>query len=82
VSAGGQDARAGPALFELWRFHIARSQLQIARELGDTLLGLAHQAHDPAYAVIAHHTLGVTWCYLGVLPAARTHLEAGIAHDP
>jgi predicted ATPase/DNA-binding winged helix-turn-helix (wHTH) protein len=79
---GGETPELVPVLFGLWRFHIARSQLQIARELGDALLRRAHQAHDPAYAVVAHHTLGVTWFYLGVLPAARTHLEAGIGLDP
>src|SRR5262245_65525220 len=76
------DPELVPVLFGLWRFHIARSQLQIARELGDTLLRLAHQAHDPVYAVVAHHALGVTWFYLGVLPEARIHVEAGIARDP
>ena len=79
---GGETPELVPVLFGLWRFHIARSQLQIACELGDTLLRLAHQTHDPAYAVVAHHALGVTWFYVGVLPAARTHLEAGIARDP
>jgi hypothetical protein len=43
------------------------------------LLSLAQQAHDPALAVVAHYTLGVTWFYLGALPAARQHLEDGIA---
>jgi predicted ATPase len=78
---GGERPELVPVLFGLWRFYIARPQLQIARELGDTLLRLAHQAHDPARAVVAHHALGVTWLYLGALPAARTHLEAGIGLD-
>src|SRR5262249_20740562 len=37
------------------------------------------RAHDPALAVIAHYALGATWGYLGALPAARQHLEEGIA---
>jgi adenylate cyclase len=53
--------------------------LQTARELGETLLRLAQQAHDPALAVIAHYALGFTWVCLGALPAARRHLEEGIA---
>ena len=68
-----------PALFDLWRFYIARPQLQIARELGETLLGLAQPADDPALAVLAHYAMGSTWLRLGALPAARRQLEAGIA---
>src|SRR5262249_29297705 len=34
----------------------------------------------PALTVIAHHCLGVTCFHLGALPAARQHLEEGIAH--
>jgi predicted ATPase len=75
----GETPALVPVLFGLWRCYLVRSQLPTARELGDTLLRLAHQAHDPALAVLAHYALGVTWFYLGVLPAARQHLEAGIA---
>jgi predicted ATPase len=66
-------------LFGLWRYYLVRPQLHTARELGDTLLRLAQPADDPALAVIAHHALGTTWLWLGALPAARPHLEAGIA---
>ena len=45
---------------------------------GDTLLRLAQRAHDPAPAVLAHYALGFTSFCLGVLPAARLHLEDGI----
>jgi predicted ATPase len=58
---------------------VVRPQLHTARELGDTLLRLAQQAHDPALAVIARYALGMTWLYLGALPAARQHVEAAIA---
>jgi predicted ATPase len=75
----GETPALAPVLFGLWRFYLIRPQLPTARELGDTLLRLAHQAHDPALTVLAHLALGVTWFYLGALPAARTHLEAGIA---
>jgi predicted ATPase len=75
----GETPQLAPVLFGLWRFYLARLQLHTARELGDTLLRLAQQAHDPSLSVIAHHALGVTWFYLGALPAARPHLEEGIA---
>jgi predicted ATPase len=77
----GETPQLVPVLFGLWRVYYARPQLHTARELGDTLLRLAHQAHDPALAVLAHHALGQTWFFLGGLPAARQHLEAGIARD-
>ena len=75
----GETPELVPVLFGLWRFYVVRSQLHTARELGETLLRLAQHAHDPALAVIAHNALGVTWLYLGALPAARQHLEEGIA---
>jgi predicted ATPase len=75
----GETPELVPVLYGLWRFYLARPQLHTARELGETLLRLAQQAHDPALAVIAHYALGVTWLWLGALPAARMHLEEGIA---
>jgi class 3 adenylate cyclase/predicted ATPase len=75
----GETPELVPVLFGLWRFYNQRSQLHTARELGETLLRLAQQAHDPALAVIAHYALGVAWWWLGALPAARQHLEDGIA---
>jgi predicted ATPase len=75
----GETPELVPVLFGLWRFYLVRPQLHTARELGETLLHLARQAHDPALAVIAHYALGCTWFWLGVLPAARQHIEEGIA---
>jgi predicted ATPase len=70
-----------PVLYGLWRCYLTRSQLHTAREIGDTWLRLAQQAHDPALVVIAHNALGVTCLWLGALPAARQHAEESIAHD-
>ena len=75
----GETPELVPVLFGLWRFYLARPQLHTARELGETLLRLAQRADDPALAVIAHYALGATWFCLGALPAARQHLEEGIA---
>jgi hypothetical protein len=69
-----------PVLLGLWRFCVSRSQLHTTRELGETLLRLAQRTDDPAHHVVAHYALGTTWLWLGALPAARQHLEAGIAH--
>jgi predicted ATPase len=75
----GETPELVQVLFGLWRFYNVRSQLHMARELGETLLRLAQHADDPALTVIAHHALGFTWFFLGALPAARQHLEEGIA---
>ena len=75
----GETPQLVPVLFGLWRFYNSRAQLHTARELGDTLLRLAQHADDPALAVVAHYALGNTWLCLGALPAARQHLEEGIA---
>jgi predicted ATPase len=75
----GETPELVPVLFGLWRFYVTQSQLHTARELGDTLLRLAQHSHDPALYVAAHYALGLTWLYLGVLPAAHQHLEEGIA---
>jgi predicted ATPase len=75
----GETPELVPILFGLWRFYHARAQLHTARELGETLLRLAQPAPDPALAVIAHQALGNTLLCLGALPAARQHLEEGIA---
>jgi len=75
----GETPELVPVLFGLWRYYVVRPQLHKARELGETLLRLAHRAHDAALAVIAHYALGATWLWLGALSAARQHLEEGIA---
>jgi predicted ATPase/class 3 adenylate cyclase len=75
----GETPELVPVLFGLWRFYNTRAQLHTARELGETLLRLAQPAHDPALSVVAHYALGLTSFWLGVLPAARMHLEEGIA---
>jgi predicted ATPase len=75
----GETPELVQILFGLWRFYVVRPQLHTARELGDTLLRLAQQAHDPALAVVAHYAIGMTWLYLGALPTARLHVEDAIA---
>ena len=75
----GETPELIPVLYGLWRFYTVRLQLQTVRDLGETLLRLAQRAHDPTLSVVAHHALGWTWFCFGALPAARQHLEEGIA---
>jgi adenylate cyclase len=60
-------------------FHLAREELQTARELGEQLLSLTQHLHDPALLVGPHHALGHILFSLGELVLAREHLEQGIA---
>jgi predicted ATPase len=75
----GETPELVPVLFGLWRCYSVRPQLHTARELGETLLRLAQRTDDPALAVIAHNAFGATQVCLGAFPAARQHLEEGIA---
>jgi class 3 adenylate cyclase/predicted ATPase len=75
----GETPQLVPVLLGLYRFYLVQSQYRTARELGETLLRLAQHADDPALTVLAHYVLGALWFWLGVLPAARQHLEEGIA---
>jgi class 3 adenylate cyclase/predicted ATPase len=75
----GETPELVPVLLGLLRFYNLRSQFHTARELGDTLLRLAQGAHDPTLEVLAHYALGTMWFHRGALPAARQHLEEGIA---
>src|SRR5215468_7479420 len=74
----GETSQLVPVLFGLWRFYIGRSQFQITREIGETLLRLAQRAHDPSLSVIALYTLAFTWLCLGLLSVAHQHFEEGI----
>ena len=68
-----------PALWGLWRFYNTRGDFPTAREVGEELLALASQQAQPPNQLAAHQALGFTLFYLGEFPAARTHLEEGIA---
>ena len=66
----------------LWRLHLSRARLQMARELAEQCFTLAQRLH-PVHLQEAHQKLGATLFYLGELASARTHLEQGIAlYDP
>jgi class 3 adenylate cyclase/predicted ATPase len=75
----GETPEIAPVLYGLWRFYLGQAQFHTVREIGDTLLHLAQRDSVPEHAVVARLALGITWFCLGVLPAARQHLEAGIA---
>src|SRR5215510_8277068 len=62
----------------LQTFYLNRAELQLARELGEQLLSLAHRLDDSVSLIGAHGTCGVTDYFVGALPAARRYLEQSI----
>src|SRR5262249_56734422 len=72
-----------PVLYGLSRLYKKRGQLQHARDLGEQLLVLAQQQDEAALLLRGHYVLGDTLLWFGEFPAARAHLEQGIAvYDP
>jgi DNA-binding winged helix-turn-helix (wHTH) protein/predicted ATPase len=68
-------------LLILWRligFYLTRAELQTARELGEQLLRLVHNAQDPTFLPAVYLALGQPLFHLGELALARSHLEQSI----
>jgi predicted ATPase len=79
----GEAPKRFPALFGLWRFHNARLQFHMARELGEQCLLLAQQAGEPTLLLEAHFALGATLFFLGEIPPAHGHFEQGaVLYNP
>jgi tetratricopeptide (TPR) repeat protein len=75
----GGNPQLFAALFGLWRFHISRTELRQAQELGQECLALARQRNDRALLLQAHFARGVSALSLGQFAAALTDLERAIA---
>ncbi|HEV8150540.1 MAG TPA: AAA family ATPase, partial [Gemmatimonadales bacterium] len=79
----GDTVRLLPVLLGLGRFHQSRGELQIARDLGTRLLGIADTTHDAAVGLAAHHAVGIIAFYGGEFDAALAHVEQGTRlYDP
>jgi predicted ATPase/class 3 adenylate cyclase len=68
-----------PAIWGLWRSHIARGNLRAGRELAEELLNLAQRQQDAALVLQAHHAQWATLLELGEFGSALEHIEQGIA---
>ena len=75
----GETSQLFPVLWGFWRFYNNRGEPHRARTLGEQLLRVAHQTHDTALLLEAHHTLWATLVSSGELVAARAHLEQGFS---
>src|SRR6266705_1088736 len=72
-----------PVLYGLSRLYKKRGKLRRARDLGEQLLVLAQHQGDSALLLRGHYILGDALLWLGEFPAARAHLEQGVAvYDP
>src|SRR4029453_8398046 len=72
-----------PVLGGLWVFYVVQAEYPRARDLGEHLLRLAQEAHDPALLLAAHDALGQTFFFLGEFALARAHLEQVLTgYDP
>ena len=68
-----------PVLYGLSRLYKKRGKLERARDLGEQLLVMAQHQGDAALLLRSHYTVGNALLWLGEFPAARAHLEQGIA---
>jgi predicted ATPase len=68
-----------PVLYGLSRLYKKRGKLRRACELGEQLLVLAQAQDDAALLLRGHYALGDALLWLGEFPAARAHLEQGVA---
>jgi len=79
----GDTVRLLPVLLGLGRFHQSRGELQIARDVGARLLGIADSTDDATVGLAAHNALGILAFYGGEFAAALAHLEEGARlYDP
>jgi hypothetical protein len=75
----GETPQLFPTLWGLCRFYQSRGPLPTARRLGEQLYRLAQREAAPTPRLEAHDALGTTLFLLGKYPAARMHLEQGVA---
>ncbi|MFN7694707.1 MAG: AAA family ATPase [Burkholderiales bacterium] len=61
-----------PAQYGLWRFHLMRAEYPRARQLGQELLSLAHQAGNHEFQAMGHRALASTMFYVGDFQGAHT----------
>jgi predicted ATPase len=70
-------------LWGLFYWHMARGELQRAREVGEELLGVAQRLQDPELFVVAHRAQGNPLFWRGELGLALTHAQHALAlYDP
>jgi predicted ATPase/class 3 adenylate cyclase len=79
----GETPQLFPVLWGLWVFHHVGAELKTARNFGEQLLRLAHNARDSALLLEAHAALAQTLYLQGEFTLADAHVTAGVTlYDP
>lgn len=73
----GDRSHLLPTLIGLWRFHIARAELETARRLGDEMLSHA-RAGRAWHRMLAEYAVGTTVLFQGDPEGAARHLQRSI----
>ena len=72
-----------PVLRGVWTFYEVRANYRAAAEVAERLVALAAAAGDPAFAVGALHSIGITNLFLGDFALAGEQLERAVSlYDP
>jgi predicted ATPase/class 3 adenylate cyclase len=71
----GDSSQLFPAQCGLRTYYSLRADYATARELGDRLLRIANNAHDPDLLIEAHSALGSSLFFQGDFDTAREHQE-------
>ena len=71
----GETPQLFPVIWGLYQYWLARADYETCRELGQQLLALAQRLQDPAFLLLAHHSLANTFGFAGDFEASRRHLE-------
>jgi DNA-binding winged helix-turn-helix (wHTH) protein/predicted ATPase len=79
----GNCSQTFPALWGLWLYHKARSELGTAQSMALELFAISGRTNDPSLELQAHQALAVTSLCAGEPTATRRHMELGVAlYDP
>jgi DNA-binding winged helix-turn-helix (wHTH) protein/predicted ATPase len=75
----GTAAQRFPVLWGLWVYYLDHGPLTTAREIADSLSGLAQRSHDSGDVLQAHHAQWATMFSLGEIAATEDFAAKGIA---
>jgi predicted ATPase/DNA-binding winged helix-turn-helix (wHTH) protein len=69
----GDTQQIFPVLRGLMLYYLERGHLQTTSQLGEQLLSLAQAQNDPAFLMLAHYMLGMSFFFQGELTSAHAH---------
>jgi predicted ATPase len=69
----GDTQQIFPVLRGLMLYYLERGYLQTTSQLGEQLLSLAQAQNDPAFLMLAHYMLGMSFFFQGELTSAHAH---------